>query len=605
MDDKREPLITLAAGLDSLREQLVSATDGDTRLQEVHPSNRPSAENLADYLALRQHDIRHLQRELAQLGLSSLGRAEAHVLATVDAVRRAVASLAGLPAPTDEHRPVDFVSGGRLLERNAAALLGQARGGRWTRIMVTLPSEAATDAALVDRIVAAGAELVRINCAHDGPDAWAAMISHVRRAERAHGRHVKVTMDLAGPKLRTGPIVPAPQVVHIRPARDPLGRTVTPARVWLTTPGGPEETGAVTVPVDDAQWLARRRSGEEVTLRDTRESQRRLRITSVRGDGVLAELADTAYLVPGTKLEAERHDIVAVGALPARVQKLTLHVGDDLLLVPDLDPVAVDAHPARIGCTLPQVFRDARVGHRVFFDDGKIGGVIESAAADELRVRITDAAPRGSRLGAAKGINLPDTELQLPALTDEDRANLPFVVEHADAVSLSFVRTADDVALLQQHLTELGGRHLGLILKVETVAGFEHLPDILFTAMRWPRVGVMIARGDLAVEAGYVRLAEVQEEILWLCEAAHVPVIWATQVLDTLARTGRPSRAEVTDAAVSGRAECVMLNKGPFVDHAVAFLDDLLARMDDHQRKKNSLLRQLHSWDEWSVPSRP
>ncbi|MGZ8726011.1 MAG: pyruvate kinase, partial [Aeromicrobium sp.] len=118
-----------------------------------------------------------------------------------------------------------------------------------------------------------------------------------------------------------------------------------------------------------------------------------------------------------------------------------------------------------------------------------------------------------------------------------------------------------------------------------------------FAAMRLPRVGVMIARGDLAVEAGYGRLAEIQEEILWLCEAAHVPVIWATQVLDTLARTGRPSRAEVTDAAMAGRAECVMLNKGPYVDSAVAFLDEVLGRMSEHHRKKSSLLRQLHAWD--------
>ena len=89
-------------------------------------------------------------------------------------------------------------------------------------------------------------------------------------------------------------------------------------------------------------------------------------------------------------------------------------------------------------------------------------------------------------------------------------------------------------------------------------------------------------------------MAEVQEEILWLCEAAHVPVIWATQVLDTLARTGRPSRAEVTDAAMAVRAECVMLNKGPFVVDAVRALDDILRRMEQHQYKKHSLYRRLH-----------
>jgi pyruvate kinase len=104
----------------------------------------------------------------------------------------------------------------------------------------------------------------------------------------------------------------------------------------------------------------------------------------------------------------------------------------------------------------------------------------------------------------------------------------------------------------------------------------------------------MIARGDLAVECGFERLAKVQEEILWICEAAHVPVVWATQVLETLAKNGMPSRAEITDAAMGHRAECVMLNKGPHVGGAVRTLADILNRMDAHQFKKRAMLRELH-----------
>jgi pyruvate kinase len=113
------------------------------------------------------------------------------------------------------------------------------------------------------------------------------------------------------------------------------------------------------------------------------------------------------------------------------------------------------------------------------------------------------------------------------------------------------------------------------------------------SALRNPPVGVMVARGDLAVEVGFERLAEVQEEVLWLCEAAHVPAIWATQVLESLTKKGAPSRAEVTDAAMAVRAECVMLNKGPYVTEAVAFLDNVLRRMQDHQNKKRAMLRKL------------
>src|SRR5262249_32773444 len=134
---------------------------------------------------------------------------------------------------------------------------------------------------------------------------------------------------------------------------------------------------------------------------------------------------------------------------------------------------------------------------------------------------------------------------------------------------------------------------LGIVLKIETQQGFENLPKLLLAAMRSRSVGVMIARGDLAVECGYQRLAEAQEEILWISEAAHVPVVWATQVLESLAKTGMPSRSEITDAAMGERAECVMLNKGPYVVEAVKTLDDILRRMQAHQEKKRSMLRKL------------
>ncbi|MEL6325669.1 MAG: pyruvate kinase, partial [Cyanobacteria bacterium J06626_23] len=121
-------------------------------------------------------------------------------------------------------------------------------------------------------------------------------------------------------------------------------------------------------------------------------------------------------------------------------------------------------------------------------------------------------------------------------------------------------------------------------------------PELIVNAAGRQPFGVMIARGDLAVEIGYQRLAEMQEEILWICEAAHVPVIWATQVLENLVKTGTPSRAEMTDAAMSERAECVMLNKGPYITDAVKILDDVLTRMQAHQLKKTPQLRALQSW---------
>lgn len=154
---------------------------------------------------------------------------------------------------------------------------------------------------------------------------------------------------------------------------------------------------------------------------------------------------------------------------------------------------------------------------------------------------------------------------------------------------------AQDVHALQAALAKQGAPHLGVVLKIETRRGFEQLPRILLSALRLPRVGVMIARGDLAVECGFERLAEVQEEIRWVSEAAHVPVTWATQVLETLAPKGVPSRAEINDAAMGERAECVMLNKGPHVVEAVRMLDGILRRMAAHMEKKTPTLRRLRS----------
>jgi pyruvate kinase len=158
------------------------------------------------------------------------------------------------------------------------------------------------------------------------------------------------------------------------------------------------------------------------------------------------------------------------------------------------------------------------------------------------------------------------------------------------------VQEAKDVQHLLAQLQELGGEHVGLVLKIETLKGFENLPGLMLAAMAAPAAGVMIARGDLAVECGYERMAEVQEEILWCSEAAHMPVIWATQVLETLAKSGMPSRAEISDAGMGVRAECVMLNKGPYITDAIRMLDDILRRMAGHQTKKTSLLRALRSW---------
>jgi pyruvate kinase len=202
--------------------------------------------------------------------------------------------------------------------------------------------------------------------------------------------------------------------------------------------------------------------------------------------------------------------------------------------------------PAHVPCTLPEVFSQVKAGERIWFDDGRIGGIIRRVRKDHVQVEIVQCAAKGATLRSDKGINLPDSDLRLPALTTKDIEDLGFAVAHADLIGLSFVQREADVLELRHQLRAAGADHIGIILKIETRRAFERLAELTLAALQHPRSGIMIARGDLAVECGYERLAEVQEEILWVCEAAHLPVIWATQVLESLAKTGQPSRAEIT-----------------------------------------------------------
>jgi pyruvate kinase len=579
-------------------------------LEEVHGNYRDSARNLLHYLVLRRRDLRPLQLRLAAFGLSSLGRAEPHVLATVDAVLEVLHRLAGRPwQPAPGEKPVDFATGRRLLAEHTHSLFGPSTPGRGVRIMVTMPSEAADDYSLVHNLLRQGMDCMRINCAHDGPATWLRMIEHLRRAEKSLERSCHVMMDLAGPKLRTGPLRPGPAVVKIRPRRDVYGRVTAPARVWLTSeparhPAPSPADASLPVP---AAWLAGLHTGDRLKLTDARDADRAFTVVDVTDRGCWAEATKTTYVVPGTVLRGPRDSArggdgeAAVGALPPAENAISLREDDLLLLTRDLKPGRPATHdsggrlltPAAIGCTIPEVFEDVRSGEAVWFDDGKIGGVVEKVEPQQALVRITHARPGGDKLRADKGINLPDSNLQLAALTAKDLADLSFVAEHADVIQMSFANSARDVESLQEHLARLGSRQPAVVLKIETRRGFENLPSMLLTAMRAPCCGVMIARGDLAVECGFERLAEVQEEVLWICEAAHIPVIWATQVLETLAKEGMPSRAEITDAAMGHRAECVMLNKGPHVLSAVRVLDDILRRMQAHQAKKRAMLREL------------
>ncbi len=465
-------------------------------LDRIHPNHRAGARNLLYYLEMRRQDLRRLQTRLAELGLSSLGRAEVHALDNVEAVLALVRHRLARPwperGPDARRAEIDRAGGYDLLARHAEALFGPVPDRRDVRIMVTMPRAAADDGELIGRLMDAGMDLIRINTGHDEPVVWERMLANRQRAVADRSCPCRVLIDLAGPKVRTtrfhGPAADA-EVVRVRP----------------------DDT---VVLVDDARCQ-----------------------TPVREDAV------------------------------------------------------------HVGCSHPSIFAQVAPGDRIVFDDGRFATETVEVGEDHLVLSVTRArTEKGEKLKLGKGLNAVGVRLDLPALSEADHAHLDFVAAHCDIAGLSFVQTAADVRALDAQLDRRDADDVGILLKIETPVSFHNLPELLLTAMRRPLAGVMVARGDLAVEVGFERLAEVQEEILWLCEAAHLPVVWATEVLENKAKKGVASRGEITDAARAQTAECVMLNKGPQIVDAVASLDDILTRMHDHLHKKTPRLRRLSSW---------
>lgn len=572
-----------------------------------------SACNLAHYLAMRQYDLRHLQDRLAQAGLSSLGRSESSVLSTFDAL------IDVLQRATDKHysqtgkNPSEngFNRGHQLLEQHTIALFGSFHDHSKAHVMVTLGTEASWDYTLISALMQKGMTCARVNCAHDDPDIWQEMIRNVRRAETELGSPCRVLMDLAGHKIRTGLITLGPPVWHIKVKKDQSGKVITPGYLILCTEDQISSDGGTLFRVPITKSLHKHLSPNcKLGFIDNRNRQRYLRVDQALSDSEwLVSCEQSAYLPSKCEVELlnehnEGHksaELFKLGEFPGQPLEIRVCKGDALLLTPEQvlgKPAEYDEHgnlhhPAQIGCTLSEAIDKLQVGQPVWIDDGKLGAMVESISKKGALLRITQAKASGVKIGCDKGINFPETDLKLSPLSQKDLTDLDFACAHADLVGFSFVESQQDMEFLMAELAKRNASELPIIAKIETNRAVKNLPDIILGTISRSALGIMIARGDLAVELGSARLAEVQEELLWLCEAAHVPVIWATQVLESIAKKGTRSRPEFTDAAMAVRAECVMLNKGPYILDAIEALVNVMARMHEHQRKKFSRLRAL------------
>ena len=605
MKIKPEVVLKIIGQLDAILARMEEDEKAQiATLKAVSTYYPKSAQNLLNYISFRSFDVREIQKHLKNMGLTRFANAEAHIKASVMTIRYILALAVSHNEQDSLSKHWSIKKGKKLLDRNTKKLLGKGTGKRRVRIMVTQPSEAATNYEMVRNMVASGMDCARINCAHDSAEVWEKIIENIKKAAEELERDVKIAMDLAGPKIRTGKITPGPRVLRYKPTKDDSGK-VTEPRIIRLVADKDLVANSETIPIMNGA-LHELQEGMVLTLVDARSKHRKLKVIAVDENEATVQTKQTIYVTPNLVITTAKESSLqwTVGEVPTKEGFLLLFKGDELRLMKEntqgtpavYDETGKVLEPAMISCQMPAVFDYVKEGDRVFFDDGKIGGTIVSVESKYCTLKIDLAKETGSKLKEEKGINFPDTLIGFSGLTAKDKADLPFVAKHADIVNFSFVNRKEDVKELHAALANLASLDsLAVVLKIETQAGYENLVSILLEAMKGERVGVMIARGDLAIETGWENIGQVQQEILSICGAAHVPVIWATQVLENLAKNGLPSRSEITDATTALKAECVMLNKGPYILQAIELLDTILCRMESSQHKNEPMLPKLQA----------
>ena len=598
--------------------ELAQQAQANFRLRMKERENKCSRDNLLCYLALRKHDLSDLQLRLAEQGLSSLGMLEGEVLVSIEQVLK---HFGIRPGNTSSLCKINSKSAGLLLGKRSKLVFGSPAKGRRTYIMVTLDSSDIYQHELLEQLLENGMDIARINCAHNTDREWNSIIKAIREAEERLIQREKVTrsrcmilMDLGGPKIRTGPMDLKVRPLKISVPKNLYGRAVCFVEGFLDTEASYTElvnqvkepsTFVIAISTGNDRGLGSLQKDQKITFKDARDDRQRTitvleRISPTR---VRIGLEQTAYLKEGIKLECQTNSnnnkkcSFKVRATKPQPIELKVEAGNELRLYRDArlghSGAGSDGKPAAISCTHPEVLDQVRIGHRIFIDDGKIEALVRSSNEQYLGLEIISPKGITTTIKSNKGINFPDSSLKMPALTPDDIRNLGFVVEHADMVGLSFVHRPEDLYDLREILSKLGHPNLGIVAKIETADSIHNLAKILIAGLELPKFAILIARGDLAVEVGFENLAFVQEDILCLCEAAHVPVILATQILESLAESGLRSRAEMTDAIMGQRAECVMLNNGTHILEAVRMLAILLSTEERHQVKKHQLFSEF------------
>lgn len=217
--------------------------------------------------------------------------------------------------------------------------------------------------------------------------------------------------------------------------------------------------------------------------------------------------------------------------------KITLTEGQSFTLTAEEIPGTTE----KVSITYKELYKDVKPGDSILIDDGLIGLEVEEIQGSDIRCTVIN----GGVVSNKKGINLPGVNVNMPFISQKDREDILFgIQEEFDFIAASFTRTADDVLEIRKILDENGGRDLNIIAKIENQQGVDNIDSIIEVAD-----GIMIARGDMGVEIPLEDVPVIQKEIINKVYNAGKQVITATQMLDSMMKNPRPTRAETTDVA--------------------------------------------------------
>lgn len=240
----------------------------------------------------------------------------------------------------------------------------------------------------------------------------------------------------------------------------------------------------------------------------------------------------------------------------------------------------VEGDANRVSITYEGLVEDVEIGKKILIDDGLIELEVKNITDTDIICRVIN----GGELGQKKGVNVPNVPVRLPALTEKDRQDIIFGVEQGvDFIAASFVRSAEGVLEIKALLKECGAPHLPVIAKIENAEGIKNIDEIIRCAD-----GIMVARGDLGVEIPAEEVPYLQKMLIQKCNSNYKPVITATQMLDSMMRNPRPTRAEVTDVAnaVYDGTDAVMLSgetaQGKYPLEALQMMVHIIENTEEH-----------------------